>query len=454
MMIEAVRSTLSTADLELLVWSKGNVSVQPDLLRCGELFVPPRIGPGLATAIRFPIAKFSGSIAEVFSAAGICSADGLVEMLGANDIGSAESLIVRKQFLLLQHIASKFVTVDTELLPLVIAYVFYTWVADRFTQAPYLSIVGPLGSGKTELLRFLNCCCRRPLLLSDISVAGLYSLTDRLAPTLLIDEADFGRDIRSRELARLLRAGHTAEGVAFRGGRAYNLFSPKVICSRTPLPDAALASRAIEISMSRCTADPELRLCASSVAALLGFLQPQLLRFRLRNYDRELSVKPDLSSLSARSRDLARALAGPFVDCPDVQELIIEKLRRREPDAMARQSDEPELIVLEAFFTQLHIYHEPYVTVGIVSKWANGLLGFRKEHPRFEPRGVGPILRQLGFSTQTIGSHGIGMYITNDIRERLHRHATTYGIIPAGKDCQLCVKVRNSDKKSQSAKQE
>jgi hypothetical protein len=424
--LEAVASSVSTAGLQLLVWNNGNFSVQPSIVRNGEVFAPPRIAPGLAKAIRFPIANYTA------------------EIVAAGGLAEPPSLTVRAQFHSLFDIASRCISIGAEQLRIVIAYVLYTWLADRFPQAPYLSIVGPLGSGKTQLLRFLNCCCRRPLLLSDVSVAGLYSSTDGVAPTLLIDEADFGQDLRSRELLRLLRAGHTAEGVTFRQGKAYNLFGPKVICSRTPIPDAALASRAVEISMWRCTEEPELRLDAMHIHALFELLQPQLMRFRLRNYHRDLSVKSELSSLSPRSRDLVRALAGPLAECPELQELVVEEIRAREPDAMSRQSDEPELIVLHALFTKIHGYDKPYVTVGVICGWVNGLLRYRGEHPRFEPRGVGPILRQLGFATQRFGSHGIGILITNDFRARLHRQAATLGIGYAGENCAECIQLRRS----------
>ena len=399
---------------------------KPSFVRNSELFAPPRIAPGLAKAIRFPIANYT---AEIVAAAGVAE---------------PHPVTVGGVFHSLFDVASSHISIDAEQLRIVIAYVIYTWLADRFSQAPYLSIVGPLGSGKTQLLRFLNCCCRRPLLLSDISVAGLYSSTDSVGPTLLIDEADFGQDIRSRELLRLLRAGHTADGVTFRQGKAYNLFGPKVICSRTPIPDVALASRTMEISMWRCTEEPTMRLDPLHVKTLFELLQPQLLRFRLRNYRRELSVKSDLTRLSPRSRDLARALAGPLSEAPELQAMIVETISRREPDAMSRQSDEPELIVLNALFINIHGYDKPYVTVGVICSWVNRLLLYRGEHPRYEPRGVGPILRQLGFATQRFGAHGIGILITSAVRAQLHRQAATFGMGRSGDDCAECNTLRRS----------
>jgi hypothetical protein len=434
--VEAVRSSPTSTELQLLVRRDGRETVQPRFEKDGELLLPPRISDRLAAAIRFPPAAMHKDYVEPLAAAGFDKA----------------FQTVADQFWMLKEMAAKCLSIDPPQLTLVVAYAFYTWLADRFAQAPYLSIIGPLASGKTQLLRFLNCCCRRPLLLSDISLAGLYSLTDRFAATLLTDEADFGADIRSRDLQRLLRGGHTLDGVAYRSGRTYNLFGPKVISSRAPIPDAALASRAIEISMSRCTEGPEFTPDSLGVTGLYTIVQPLLLRFRLQHYHRDLSVQPALSGLSPRSRDKARALAGPFVDFPDLQDSIVTILRQREPDVQARHSDESELLVLEAFLMQIHKHSEPYVTVGCVARWTNGLLQYRGEQPRFQARAVGPILRQLGLSTAKIGSKGIGICLTNDVRAHLHRQAARYGVIRAADDCPLCAKQRSSEQKNQSAK--
>ncbi len=101
----------------------------------------------------------------------------------------------------------------------------------------------------------------------------------------------------------------------------------------------------------------------------------------------------------------------------------------------------------------IHKYSEPYVTVGCVAHWTNILLQYRGEQPRFQARAVGPILRQLGLSTVKIGSKGIGICLTNDVREHLHRQAARYRIILAADDCPLCAKQRSSEQKNQSAKQ-
>ena len=161
-MVELVRGAECAEELQLLVWRRGKARICSSFLKDSELLVPPRVTPGLAGAIQFPSA--------------ISTYKDLVDVV--TDIVVAARAHVRFS--------------NQEDAYLVAAYVLSTWLVDRFAHAPYLSVIGTLGSGKTQLLRFLSCCCRRPLLLADISAAGLYSLTDQLQPTLLLDEAAFG----------------------------------------------------------------------------------------------------------------------------------------------------------------------------------------------------------------------------------------------------------------------
>src|SRR6202040_393832 len=104
----------------------------------------------------------------------------------------------------------KFIAADRDVLVLLASVVLCSWFPDCFEAAPYVWIVGPLGSAKTKLLRLLSCMCRRALLVSDVRAGSLYTLTDSYNPTLLIDELDLADSSRSADILRLLRAGTVA----------------------------------------------------------------------------------------------------------------------------------------------------------------------------------------------------------------------------------------------------
>jgi len=359
----------------------------------GRVLIPPRIEKGLLKSIQLPSHP--------------------------RKFGSSYDLLLE----LASH-AEHHVTLPFQSLMLVSAFVLSTWLADRFPRAPYLSVFGPLGSGKTQLLQFLSCCCRRPLLLTDVTPAGLYSLVDALQLTLIIDECEFGRDQKTSDLLRLLRGGHTAGSSIFRGHRDYNLYGPKVIASRGPIRDAALASRAIQISMSRSHAsvpplDPE------RLRKLAAILQPKLLAFRLVNYRIPLPLDADLRFLTPRSRDLARALAAPLHGHLEQQKMIVRYLMMQDNDLRTQQMQEPELLVLDALFQGCHAPAQ-YITVGGVAKIVNYYLSLYGERGKFDARFVGPKLRGLGFNTEKLGSMGYGLWLTKSVINQIHRLAQEY----------------------------
>src|SRR6266446_10235739 len=73
----------------------------------------------------------------------------------------------------LESLISQCVAVDEKYVPVLADFVLSTWFVDRFSVAPYLSVVGLPQSGKTTLLKVLSLVCRRPLLIADITSASL-----------------------------------------------------------------------------------------------------------------------------------------------------------------------------------------------------------------------------------------------------------------------------------------
>ena len=121
-----------------------------------------------------------------------------------------------------------------------------TWFVDNLAVALYLWICGPRWSGKTTLLR-LHCLCRRAASIAGTTPSAVYSLPALLRPTLLLDELRFNDTQHSYALESWLRAGN-ARGVPVTvGGQLVDSFGAKVLCSRQPVSDTALASRALHI---------------------------------------------------------------------------------------------------------------------------------------------------------------------------------------------------------------
>jgi hypothetical protein len=217
--VDLIRSTRQPSNLEFLVWQDGNIRRTAHIEHDGELLVVPKMDPTVVSALRLPtMARPCPEIGELFK--------------------------------LMMNYIETYVDVTTEHSFLVAAFALTTWLADRLSVVPYLSICGPPESGKTTLLRLLHCFCRRAIHASAITPASLYRLAAQVRPTLLIDEADFGRDRTSRDIQRLLRGGNRRGSRILCNGRAFENFGPKVMASRGPLDDAALVSRNINIVMT------------------------------------------------------------------------------------------------------------------------------------------------------------------------------------------------------------
>jgi len=206
---------------------------------------------------------------------------------------------------------SSFVKLRREQLVIIASFVLSTWFPDSFEVAPYLWVVGPLGSAKTKLLKILWCMCRRGLVAGDLRSASVYKLMDAWHPTLVIDEFEAGVSGASAELLRLLRNGSAPGFPAFRNGYWFSTYGPKVIASRQPLGDAALLSRGLTVSLLP-SEDDLLPLDEAAIKKITADLQAKLLMFRLTHLHevRNFRVASDvLQGISPRTKQIARSLS-------------------------------------------------------------------------------------------------------------------------------------------------
>lgn len=132
---------------------------------------------------------------------------------------------------------------------LLTGFAMSTWFAEKSAVAPYVAFVGPPGSGKTTAMRVLSLVCYRSLMTSNISSAAFYDVSDRIHPTVLLDETLTAGN--PRDLMHLLRASSTAGFVSLKKDQARMAYGPKVF-SWLELPnDAALNSRCVIVPMCR-----------------------------------------------------------------------------------------------------------------------------------------------------------------------------------------------------------
>jgi len=402
-LLETIRDPEDPKRLLFLLWEDGKARIVPNLQQNGEVYAPPEIDVAAHADLRLP--------------------DGILPC------GDSRELLTE-----LGSSICKFVDLSEEHNALVSMYVLSSWFPDCLKAVPYLWLVGPLGCGKSTLLKFLHCVCRRALLIGDVRPASLYKLSSVLCPTLLIDELEPDGSRMGAEVRRLLRIGNTPGVPAARNGQLFQTFSSKVISSRQPPLDVALASRAIVIRLLPTDKDL-LPLDAPNMEQIARAFQPKLLMFRLQNY---ASIKKSqvsfesLKELTPRIRDLARGMAAPLLGEAMLEDKLFAILREYDREARVERSLEPEWLVVETLFDLCHqgLANNRMISeilVGGVSTHINKKLAIRGEDFRIGAKCVSGVLKCLGLRTRRLGNLGRGLRLTSVVKKEIHELARRLG---------------------------
>lgn len=140
----------------------------------------------------------------------------------------------------------------------------FTYIYPAWSAVPYLSIGGPLASGKSTVFAVLAQLVFRVIQSSNMTAACLFRTLHEHGGTLLLDEAEKLRDgsPEAGELRSILLSGYKAGSPARRLEKigdgfhqvAFDVFGPKAIASIANPPEA-LASRCLRIIMFRAAPD-------------------------------------------------------------------------------------------------------------------------------------------------------------------------------------------------------
>jgi uncharacterized protein DUF3631 len=185
----------------------------------------------------------------------LAAAEKQVPHSGAKPIGSVELVRDVEAFLTRYVILPPWTA-----LPLAL-WVLLTFCFDLFDALPYLVINSPTPRcGKTRLLECLELLVSTPRRASNVSEAALFRMIEKLAPTLLLDEAETlgGKSERAEYLRQIINAGNRRGAVVTRcigqgpnlDAKDFSVFCPKVLAGIGRFPPT-ITDRAIEIAMQR-----------------------------------------------------------------------------------------------------------------------------------------------------------------------------------------------------------
>ncbi len=430
-LIETIQDPQDANRLLFLDWKDGEYAIVPEIEHGGRIFSPPK--------------ERKDVLADITLATGACEFGGLSELVSCIRSASAQ-----------------FVEISDRIWQPIQAVVLASWFPELFEAAPQLWLVGPPESAKTKLLRLLSCFCRRALVVGDIRPAALYQLVDSWDTTLLIDELDTSGPHAVSDIMRLLRVGSTSGMKTVRNGRLFTTYGFKIIATRHLPSDAALASRAIVVSLLPTVNELE-PLTRDAMHRLAREFQPQLLRFRLTRYPivRGFRMEPGrLAGMMPRSRQLACILAAPLQEVAEAQSDLIAILQERDAAMRVDRFLEPEWLGTESLFAICHrqLTLGGWISeslVGGVAEQINATLKYRGENFTISARKASEILKSLGIRTERLGNLGRGLRFTPSLRRKIHELARCMGIDRThlatltglergygGVPCQLCDEFR------------
>lgn len=172
-------------------------------------------------------------------------------------------------------------------------YVLFSWIYDAFNELPYLRVIGDYGSGKSRFLLAVGSLCYKGIFASGAStVSPLFRILDAFQGTLIVDEGDWRVTDEKAEVVKILNNGNARGFPVLRtdvlptkelNPRAYQVFGPKIVATRSLFEDRALESRCISQEMTgKVRADIPLNLPSAFAREALA-LRNKLLSFRFRN---------------------------------------------------------------------------------------------------------------------------------------------------------------------------
>ena len=166
--------------------------------------------------------------------------------------------------------------------------------------------------------------------------------------------------------------------------------------------------------------------------------QPKLFNFRLQNYAsvKDLATPPTaFDGLSARMRQIARALSNPMLGNEEWTSGLLNILRNSDHEAQIERSLEPEWVVGEFLLASCHADavlvnagQVQCISVGGMAAEINKNLACRSEDLRLTAKKTGLILKSLGLRTTRAGNWGRGLALTKGVKRRIHEIAAQFGI--------------------------
>lgn len=330
---------------------------------------------------------------------------------GIDQYGDQASLI--KEIRIFIH---RYVDLSDEFEVIAAHYVLFTWLYDKFNELPYLRVRGDYGCGKTRFLLIVGSLCYKPIFASGAStVSPIFHILDSFGGTLIIDEADFRFSDQTADIAKLLNNGNVRGFPILRSEqsiskefnpKAFNVYGPKLVATRSPYTDKALESRFITEEMGRHKLRSDIPInLPSEYADEARALRNKLLLYRFHNFSKDSSPE------NLVDRDIEPRLAqifGPLISTiedRDMQQVMVSLARSYDRELRRERSMDIEAQVLEIIKKLLAEENTSPVSIKRITDSFNQLFGDEYIR-RISPKWIGSIVRKKLF-LHTKKSNGV-----------------------------------------------
>lgn len=300
-------------------------------------------------------------------------------------------------------------------------FVLSSWFPEFVIEAPHLALVGP----RTEciyLLQILASLVRRPLPLLAPNPGVLGSIcTGGLSPTLLID----GGGLRPGKIDFWLAAGARSSNLIVRG-KFVDVCTARVVFVGQSLPATPGHYPMLLVHLEPASGPlPALR--AEERRRLTTEFQPQLLEYRLRNFDKVRKSHFDLPQAPTAIRITAAILGAAVAGAPELEAKVRKVLACQQEAYADSLWLDLRCVTIEAALARCHERDRKDFLVGELASDVMALLAGRGENLKIASREVGGVLRSLGVAGKRQGS-GYKIKLTFELRRKVHRLARSFGV--------------------------
>jgi hypothetical protein len=390
-MIELVSGSSGLDKPDLLLWNGSKAIVGPRLEHGGCTYEAPELDRILWRAMRLP--------------AGCCA------------YGSARAL-----FNSIRDSSQRHLGLPESESGLIASFAISTWLTDCLPSAPGLIISGPDEELGIDVLRFLSCVCRHPLMLAELTPGSFRSLPMLLSLTLLLNQQELRPNMQ-----RLFRAS-SYRGLHLPGNRGsvVDLYGPKAIFCGNGAAVDTLSVGFIHISMAPSRSQSS-ALDAQVEKEIANDFQPRLLMYRLKNSGKVGESRVDVSKVTSVTHQLARTLAACFPEDSELASDTVQLLRPQDEDAQLQRTNSVECAIVTILLGLIHEQKQTEMQVGDLADLANALLQSRGEVLAYGAEEVGWKLRGLNLVRHRTSS-GSQLQFDRQTSHQVHQLARAYGL--------------------------